>query len=871
MTDERQFGPYRLVRQIAVGGMAELYLAKTHGIAGFEKYVALKMIHPNFSQDDNFIEMLIDEAKISVQLQHVNIAQTFDLGRVGDTYYITMEYVDGADLYKLLRRASEKDIEIPVDIAAYIAKEVANGLDYAHRRRDVQGEPLGIVHRDVSPQNVLISHSGEVKLVDFGIAKATMKARQTAVGVIKGKYYYMSPEQAWGDPVDHRTDIFSTGILLYEALTGQMLYLEDDLHRLLDMVRKARIASPTALRRGIPPQLERIVMNTLKKEREQRYRTAGDLASDLERFMHVYSPVFTAAKLSEFFHEVLDDEPPPPVVQVQKPRPSVASMVTQRLEEEDLLRERSEFADENSVIFRVSEMDRKAREAEGGPPAPAPAPARTPPGPPPRRSPAPPSVPVPMATHISLIGDLGNIEEQTVITGPPGFSARAPTRRDADSDYPGADEFEPTLVGSAFSAGPDEGPGQDDSLAFDDTEEARTFTRDPKRVQDALRQIQAKPPAPPIPAARPASPPARPPAPAKRKPAHPALSASTPQPAVSELRGPRQSRKTPAQPVPAVGAPSLLASLVGQTDAGPPVRRTPPAAASPAEPQAPAPQQNLQPGPLAGSPQVPSGQGPAGQGAPPVHFGPDGLPVTMPPSAAGAGNAAPGFGQQGGFPPAWGQASDPFAALPTGSPPLTLTKQLQALELEEIPDAYKLGRKKPRWLLPAVLGGVCVALGVVIGVVAFTGAGQTVETALVIDSKPTGARITINGEALAQPTPMRWPEAKPSTLYKLEFELDGYKPYSKDVMLDSRGGDIQVTVVLLPAPKLVTLVVESTPPRAEIFLNGVSMGHSPKRIPGLDPKQAIELELRHHGYKTHHETLQWNEVTQLERKITLQK
>jgi serine/threonine-protein kinase len=162
MMGERQFGPYQLVRQIAVGGMAELYLAKTSGIAGFEKYVALKMIHSNFSLDDNFIEMLIDEAKISVQLQHVNIAQTFDLGRVGDTYYITMEYVDGADLYKLLRRASEKEIEMPVDIAAFIVKEVANGLDYAHRRRDVHGKPMGIVHRDVSPQNVLISHSGEV-------------------------------------------------------------------------------------------------------------------------------------------------------------------------------------------------------------------------------------------------------------------------------------------------------------------------------------------------------------------------------------------------------------------------------------------------------------------------------------------------------------------------------------------------------------------------------------------------------------------------------------------------------------------------------------------------------------------------------------
>ncbi|HSN28834.1 MAG TPA: serine/threonine-protein kinase, partial [Kofleriaceae bacterium] len=276
---ERQFGPYRLVRQIAVGGMAEIHLAKTKGIAGFEKYVALKMIHPNFAEDEQFIEMLVDEAKIAVQLNHGNIAQTFDLGRVGDTYYITMEFVDGADLYKILRRGSEADYELPLDVCAFIAKEITSALDHAHRKKDSFGKPLGIVHRDVSPQNVLISFTGEVKLVDFGIAKATMKARQTAVGVIKGKYYYMSPEQAWGDQLDYRSDIFSAGIVLYEMLTGQMLYLEEDLQRLLEMARNADIAPPSTLRRGIPPQLEKIVMHALQKDRRDRYQSASDFAT----------------------------------------------------------------------------------------------------------------------------------------------------------------------------------------------------------------------------------------------------------------------------------------------------------------------------------------------------------------------------------------------------------------------------------------------------------------------------------------------------------------------------------------------------------------------------------------------------------------
>ncbi|MFI5289596.1 MAG: serine/threonine protein kinase, partial [Polyangia bacterium] len=230
---ERALGPYRLLSQLAVGGMAEIYVAKTAGVGGFEKLIALKVIHPNFSEDPEFVQMLVDEAKLSVQLQHANIVQTFDLGRIDEQYYIAMELIDGIDLYRLLRQASEKEIDFPFEVAAFIAQETSSGLDYAHRKRDSKGRPLKIVHRDVSPQNVLVSYDGQVKIVDFGIAKAALRGQQTAAGVIKGKYYYMSPEQAWGDPIDARSDVFSTGILLYEMLVGQMLYLEEDLDVLL--------------------------------------------------------------------------------------------------------------------------------------------------------------------------------------------------------------------------------------------------------------------------------------------------------------------------------------------------------------------------------------------------------------------------------------------------------------------------------------------------------------------------------------------------------------------------------------------------------------------------------------------------------------
>jgi serine/threonine protein kinase len=394
---ERQFGPYRLVRQIAVGGMAEIHLAKTTGIAGFEKYVAVKMIHPNFAADDQFIQMLVDEAKIAVQLTHGNIAQTFDLGRVGDTYYITMEYVDGADLYKILRRASEQEIEMPLDVCAFIGKEISSALDHAHRKRDHTGKSLGIVHRDVSPQNVLVSYSGEVKLVDFGIAKAAMKVRQTAVGVIKGKYYYMSPEQAWGDPIDHRSDIFSAGIVLYEMITGQMLYLEEDLHKLLEMARSADIAPPSKLRRGVPPQLERIVMHALEKVPGERYQSAGDLATDLERFLHAYSPVFTASKLSTLVRQVVGDPlqvPDDPGTVNLEFRDGVMS--THPIDDAEVAHatDRAELRDENSVIFRVSELE-KARSPGDRPTTPRPSTPR--PGTPQPVSSARPPTPRPVA------------------------------------------------------------------------------------------------------------------------------------------------------------------------------------------------------------------------------------------------------------------------------------------------------------------------------------------------------------------------------------------------------------------------------------------------------------------------------------------
>ena len=304
-TGER-FGPYILVRQIALGGMAEIYLARSEGESGFEKYMALKMIHPHLSADRHFVQMLIEEAKITVYLNHSNIGHVFDLGRIDDTYYIAMEYVDGADLYRVMRNITERDVQMSPEISAYIMHEVCAGLDYAHRCRDQVGNPLRIIHRDISPQNILVSRAGEIKVVDFGIAKAALRVKQTEVGVIKGKYYYMSPEQAWGRPLDQRTDIFSAGVVLYETLAGQMLYLEEDVAKLLEMVRRADIPPLHLQRPDVPSELEAITMKAVARRPEDRWQTAHDFQMALQGFLYKFAPTFTPQRVQGLIAFALD-------------------------------------------------------------------------------------------------------------------------------------------------------------------------------------------------------------------------------------------------------------------------------------------------------------------------------------------------------------------------------------------------------------------------------------------------------------------------------------------------------------------------------------------------------------------------------------
>jgi serine/threonine protein kinase len=306
------FGKYFLLERINVGGMAEVFRAKSFGVEGFERLVAVKRILPNIAEDRDFIKMFIDEAKIAVQLNHANIAQIFDLGVVDNAYYIALEHIHGRDLRAIFDRCRQAGEPMSIAQACFVVMKVCEGLDYAHNKRDQNNREIGLVHRDVSPQNVLVSFEGEVKLIDFGIAKAADKSAKTQAGILKGKFGYMSPEQVRGLPIDRRSDIFSCGIVLYELLTGERLFVGESDFSTLEKVRNVEILPPSTYNRKIPDELERIVLKALAKDTDDRYQNAIDLHDELQAFVYTASEFYSrkdlAAWMKRTFAKEIDEE-----------------------------------------------------------------------------------------------------------------------------------------------------------------------------------------------------------------------------------------------------------------------------------------------------------------------------------------------------------------------------------------------------------------------------------------------------------------------------------------------------------------------------------------------------------------------------------
>lgn len=295
------FGKYVLLERLAAGGMAEVYLAKSLGASGISKFIAVKRILPQYSENPEFVEMFKEEAKIAVNLNHGNVVSIFDFGIERNQFFLVMEYVEGQNLRQVLNHLKKDNKHFSIDQIVYMVKEVSAGLDHAHRCLDgTTGKPLNITHRDMSPQNIMVSFEGEVKIVDFGIAKAESQMEHTRAGTIKGKFGYMSPEQADGQPVDLRTDIFSLGIVLWELLANDRLFTSNSEAGTLRKIRECQIPSLRKLNPAIPPELERICNKALAKDKSLRYQTASAFHRDLNRFINTQYPEFSPHDFSVF-------------------------------------------------------------------------------------------------------------------------------------------------------------------------------------------------------------------------------------------------------------------------------------------------------------------------------------------------------------------------------------------------------------------------------------------------------------------------------------------------------------------------------------------------------------------------------------------
>jgi serine/threonine protein kinase len=304
-----KFGDLLLMERLAAGGMAEVYRGKQIGYAGFEKTVAIKRILPHFAASEEFKNMFRMEANLSAMLQHSNITQVFSNGEHQGYLYLVMEFVDGKNLRQLLARADKLKLRIPLEVACYMVSEALKGLDYAHNFIDDRtGEPLNIVHRDVSPQNIMLGYEGSVKIVDFGIAKAASKAESTRAGVLKGKFGYMSPEQARGAKLDKKSDLFSMGIILWELITQRRLFTYEDEMKTLEKVRECKVPKPSEKNPTIPYALEKIVLRALEKDPSNRYASCAEFYGDLVRYMNDRHPSFIPTDFTAFMKNVYKED-----------------------------------------------------------------------------------------------------------------------------------------------------------------------------------------------------------------------------------------------------------------------------------------------------------------------------------------------------------------------------------------------------------------------------------------------------------------------------------------------------------------------------------------------------------------------------------
>jgi serine/threonine-protein kinase len=325
-------GRYRIVDEIGIGGMASVHLARMDGPGGFQKWVAIKKIHSHLVEDESFVQMFLDEARVAARISHPNVATVFDLGKHEDTYWIAMEYLHGEPLREVMRRTEELGTAMPPEIACRVIADAAEGLHAAHELLGKDGEKLGLVHRDVTPHNLFVTYDGVTKVVDFGIAKFSSRMSHTRAGTLKGKLAYMSPEQVHGEGIDRRTDIFALGVVLWELTTGQRLFrMESDLDTLAK-VQECNVPRPSTLIRGYPVDLEKIVMKALAKNRAERFKTARELSRALQSLLMRRGLFIASDEVAAYTQSIFSDR-----IQKREAHLRWAAEVTQTINVDNML------------------------------------------------------------------------------------------------------------------------------------------------------------------------------------------------------------------------------------------------------------------------------------------------------------------------------------------------------------------------------------------------------------------------------------------------------------------------------------------------------------------------------------------------------
>jgi serine/threonine protein kinase len=305
-----RLGQYELLSHLATGGMAEIYLARQTGIGGFQKQVVVKRILPQLTARKEFVEMFFDEARLAAQLKHPNIVEIYDLGQEGEDYFIAMEYLKGQTLRETVVESIKRGSPLPPVIAAFVVSQVCDGLAYAHDFADESGGSLGIVHRDVSPNNIVLTYSGGVKLVDFGVAKTRVQMHRTEAGVLRGKLSYMSPEQCLGRPLDARADLFSAGVVLWELLAQRRLFRRNSEQKTIEAVLSAHIPLVKEYRHGVPMELDSIARRAMERSVESRYQSAAEMATEVRKCLLNQDKMVSNQEVGEFVRMLFLGERP---------------------------------------------------------------------------------------------------------------------------------------------------------------------------------------------------------------------------------------------------------------------------------------------------------------------------------------------------------------------------------------------------------------------------------------------------------------------------------------------------------------------------------------------------------------------------------